>query len=78
MNFLTFGAWFFLFCVLLAVGASLLAPAPSAEQVVNLTFGTVTEEEKSKNKNSYNWKDVVISLLVVGIVISVMVFFNGN
>lgn len=78
MNFLTFGAWFFLVCVIFAVVASLFAPAPSAEKVANLTFGTISEEEKSKNKNSYNWKDIVISILVLAVVIGVMVFFNGK
>lgn len=78
MNFLTFGAWFFLVCVVFAVVVSLFAPAPSAEKVANLTFGTISEEEKSKNKNSYNWKDVVISIIVLAVVVGVMIFFNGK
>ncbi|TLF45641.1 sodium:solute symporter [Maribacter aurantiacus] len=78
MNFLTFGAWFFLVCVVFAVVTSLFAPAPSAEKVANLTFGTISAEEKSKNKNSYNWKDVVISILVLAVVVGVMIFFNGK
>ena len=78
MNFLTFGAWFFLFCIIFIVVVSLATPAPSREKVVNLTFGTITEEEKLKNKNSYNWVDISISIAIVIIVIGVMVFFNGK
>lgn len=78
MNFLTFGAWFFLVCVIFALVTSLFAPAPSSEKVANLTFGTISEEEKRKNKNSYNWKDIVISILVLAVVIGIMVFFNGK
>ena len=78
MNFLSFGAWFFLFCILFIIVVSLLSPAPSREKVVNLTFGTITAEEKLKNKNSYNWVDISISILIIIIVIGVMVFFNGN
>lgn len=78
MNFLTFGAWFFLVCVVFAVVVSFFAPAPSAEKVANLTFGTISDEEKSKNKNSYNWKDVVISIIVLLVVVGVMIFFNGK
>lgn len=78
INFLTFGAWFFLVCVVFAVVTSLFAPAPSAEKVADLTFGTISAEEKSKNKNSYNWKDVVISILVLAVVVGVMIFFNGK
>ena len=78
MNFLTFSAWFFLFCVLFAIGTSLLAPAPTIEKVENLTYGTITEEEKRKNKTSYTTSDIVISVLVLAIVVGVMVFFNGK
>ncbi|OQD42746.1 Na+/glucose cotransporter [Croceivirga radicis] len=78
MNFLTFSAWFFLFCVLFAIGTSLLAPAPTIEKVENLTYGTITEEEKRKNKTSYTTSDIVISILVLAIVVGVMVFFNGK
>lgn len=78
MNFLTFGAWFFLFCIILTVVVSLITKAPDQEKVVNLTFGTITEEEKLKNKSSYNWVDITISVLVVAIVVGVMIFFNGK
>jgi SSS family solute:Na+ symporter len=78
MNFLTFGAWFFLFCIVFATVISLLTPAPSREKVVNLTFGTITAEEKAKNQSSYTWMDITISIIVVAIVIGVMIFFNGN
>jgi SSS family solute:Na+ symporter len=78
INFLTFGAWFFLFCIILTIVVSLLTKAPSDEKVENLTFATVSEEEKAKNKNSYGWVDIAISVVVVAIVIGVMVFFNGK
>ena len=78
MNFLTFGAWFFLFCVLLTIVVSLMGEVPSREKVANLTFGTISEEEKINNKSSYNWLDIVISITVIAIVIGVMIFFNGK
>ncbi len=78
MNFLSFGAWFFLFCLIFLVVVSLLTKAPDKERIVNLTFGTITEEEKKNNKNSYNWVDISISILIIMIVIAVMVFFNGK
>ena len=78
MNFLSFGAWFFLFCILFSIVVSLLTPAPSREKVVNLTFGTITAEEKSKNKASYSWVDISISIMIIIIVIGVMIFFNGK
>ena len=78
MNFLSFGAWFFLFCILFIIVVSHLTKAPDGEQIVNLTFGTITEEEKKNNKSSYSWVDIAISVIVVIIVIGVMIFFNGK
>ncbi|MBI9039837.1 sodium:solute symporter [Lutibacter sp.] len=78
MNFLTFGAWFFLFCIVLTIVVSLVTKAPTEEKVENLTFGTISEVEKVKNKSSYGAIDIVISVIVVAIVIGVMIFFNGK
>ena len=78
MNFLSFGAWFFLFCLIFLVVVSLLTKAPDKEQIVNLTFGTITDEEKRNNKASYSWVDIAISILIIIIVIAVMIFFNGS
>lgn len=78
MNFLSFASWFFLFCIILIVVVSYATAAPSDEKLKNLTYATISEEEKRKNKSSYNWKDIVISLVIVAIVIYVMVWFNGK
>lgn len=78
MNFLTFGVYFFLACVVVAVAVSLMTKPATAEQLEGLTFGTLTEEQKEANKNSYTWVDIVASILIIAIVIYVMVSFNGK
>ena len=77
VNFLTFSAWFFLFCVAVCVTVSLLTPAPSAEKVRGLTFGTLTAQQKADNRASYNVWDIALSLLVLGMVAFVMASFTG-
>ena len=77
-NFLTFAAWFFLFCVMLILVVSWLTPAPAPEKVANLTFGTLSPAAKAQNKNSYNWKDITISIVIIAIVIGIMIWFNGK
>lgn len=77
MNFLTFAAWFFLFSVAVCVVASLLTPAPAAEKIAGLTYGTLTDEQKRDNRSSFNIWDVAVSLLVICIVIYVMTSFTG-
>ena len=78
INFLTFAAWFFLFCVILITVVSLLTSIPAKEKIFNLTFQTISEEEKANNKNSYNWVDVAVSILILILVAGVMLFFNGK
>jgi len=77
MNFLTFAAWFFLFSVAVCVVASLFTPAPSAAQIEGLTYGSLTEQQKSDNRGSYNIWDILVSLLVISIVVYVMTSFTG-
>lgn len=76
-NFLTFAAWFFLFSVIVCVVVSLLTPAPPREQIQGLTYSTLTEEQISANRNSYNVWDIVFSLAVIAVVVFVMISFTG-
>ena len=78
MNYLTFGSWFFLLCVLLITAVSLATEEPKPEKVVNLTIGTVSSEEKKITRASFDWKDVSISIFVVLVVIFIMLWFNGR
>jgi SSS family solute:Na+ symporter len=76
-NFLTFAAWFFLFCVIVCVGVSLFTRPPSYERIKGLTFDTLTPEQKATNRNTYNAWDVIASVAVIAIVIYVMTTFTG-
>ena len=76
-NFLTFAAWFFLFCIIVCVTVSLLTKPPAQERIQGLTFSSLTEEQKQANRNSYNALDIVLSLVVIGIVAFVMIYFTG-
>jgi SSS family solute:Na+ symporter len=78
MNFLSFSAWFFLLCILLLIGVSLLSDKPEEARLKNLTYSTITAEAKAESKATYNWKDVVVSIVILSIVISVMILFNGK
>ena len=76
-NFLTFAAWFFLFCVGLCTIVSLLTKAPTPEKVMGLTYSTLSEEQKAANRASYNVWDIVFSIAVIAIVAFVMISFAG-
>lgn len=78
VNFLTFDAWFFLFGIVLSIGVSLLRSIPSMEKVRDLTFQIISAEEKTENKASFYWKDIVISILVIAVVGWIIIIFNEN
>lgn len=76
-NFLTFAAWFFLFCVIVCVVVSMLTKPPAPQQIEGLTYGTLSAEQKLANRATYNWLDIVLSLAVIAIVAFVMISFTG-
>jgi SSS family solute:Na+ symporter len=76
-NFLSFAAWFFLFCIILCLVVSWLTPAPLEEQIQGLTMGTLSEEQRQANRASYNFWDIAFSLIVIAIVAFVMISFTG-
>ncbi|HMU46688.1 MAG TPA: sodium:solute symporter [Chitinophagaceae bacterium] len=77
VNFLTFAAWFFLFCVIVCVVVSLMTKPPAPEQIQGLTYSTLSPEQKAANRASYNWVDVALSLVVIAVVAFVMLSFTG-
>ncbi len=78
VNFLTFGAWFFLICIVFTIVISLISERPDPVKISGLTYGTLSEEDIRENKMSYNWKDILASVLIIAIVVAVMIFFNGR
>jgi SSS family solute:Na+ symporter len=78
MNFLHFGVISLVVSLAIAIIVSMFSPAPSAAQLEGLTFNTLSERQKSENKNSYTWVDIVASLFIVLIVAWVMFYFNGK
>tara|TARA_B100000949_G_scaffold235646_1_gene261337 strand:+ start:7505 stop:9124 length:1620 start_codon:yes stop_codon:yes gene_type:complete len=78
MNFLSFASWFFLFCIILILVVSYATAPPSDQKIKNLTYATISDDERKENKNSYNWKDIAISIIIIAIVAYVMIWFNGK
>ena len=78
MNFLLFGVYFFLICILIAVLVSLLTSAMNIDKIKGLTYGTLTKEQIKQNKRSYNWVDITISTVIIVIVVFVMILFSGK
>lgn len=77
INFLHFCILLFVISVIICITVSLLTEKPTESQIVGLTFGTLTAEQKAANKASYSWVDVAGSLVVIAIVVGVLTYFTG-
>jgi len=76
INFLYFCIYLFLFSIVVMVVVSLLTPKPSEEQIKGLTFATTVAEDKVASRASWNSLDVVLSLIIVAIIVSVFIYFS--
>ena len=67
----------FLVCILAMVGVSYLTQPPAYEQISGLTFGTLTEEHRSSSRSSWDWKDVLFTVLVLVLILTAYLYFTG-
>ncbi len=75
-NWLTFGAFYFLTCVIIAIVVSYLSPAPNEQQLEGLTFGTTTAKQNEENNASFGIWDIVATLGILAVIIWIMVSFS--
>ncbi|MEX2234784.1 MAG: sodium:solute symporter [Cyclobacteriaceae bacterium] len=66
-----------LVCVAVFVGVSYSTAAPSYEKISGLTFATLTEADKIKTRRSWESKDVISSLIVIGLIAAAYLYFTG-
>jgi len=59
------------------VTVSLLTPKPNEEQIKGLTFATTVAEDRAASRASWNKWDVILSLIVVAIIISIFTYFSS-
>ncbi|MEN9883019.1 MAG: hypothetical protein RLZZ420_236 [Bacteroidota bacterium] len=76
MNFLYFCIYLFIFSIAILVTVSLLTPPPTEDKTAGLTFSTTVAADKAASRASWNGWDVALSLLVVGIIVCIMLYFS--
>ncbi|MBD3274962.1 MAG: Na+/glucose cotransporter, partial [Candidatus Marinimicrobia bacterium] len=77
VNFLYFAIYLLLFSVAVMVVVSLLTPAPDQEKINGLTYSTTALEDKEASRKSWNKWDVINSVVIVGLVITIFMYFSG-
>jgi SSS family solute:Na+ symporter len=75
VNWLFFSGGMLVFCLLVIMAVSrFTAPAPAA-QLVGLTFGSSTAEQRADSKRSWNKWDVIHSGIIVAITVAFYIYF---
>ena len=72
-----YSLFIFLVCAVTIVVASRTAPAPSAEQLEGLTYGTITDEHRKVSRSSWNRVDVIGSVAVLVFILIAYFYFRG-
>ena len=76
INFLYFCIYLFLFSIAVMVVVSLMTPKPNEEQISGLTFATTVAGDRAASRASWNKVDVILSLIVIAIIVSVFIYFS--
>ena len=63
-------------CIAVMFAVSYMTPAPAYEKISGLTYGTLSDEDKRKSRESYTWVDVTLSVLLVVVIGAIYLFFS--
>jgi SSS family solute:Na+ symporter len=50
---------------------------PDYARIEGLSFGTMTTKMKQEFRESFNTTDLVLSVILIGMVISILLYFTG-
>ena len=63
--------------ILTMFAVSYMSEAPSAKQLVGLTYDTVTADQKAVTRASWNQWDIINTGIVLGLILAAYVYFSG-
>jgi SSS family solute:Na+ symporter len=67
----------FLVCVVVMVGVSYATREPLYSKISGLTFGTLTDAQRSESRRSWGWGDVAASAAVLIAILAAYLYFTG-
>ena len=77
INFSHMAIYMFVACVVVCSTVSLVTAKPNFDRIQGLTLGTLSAEQKAEARSSFNKWDIIVSVILVAVVISVLVYFRG-
>lgn len=76
VNFLYFSGILFGASIAIVVIASLVSAPPSEAQLAGLTYATASDEDRRVVRESWNWIDVLLTVVVLGGVAGIYLYFS--
>ncbi len=67
----------FVICIMVMIVVSYLTEQPAYEKITGLTFSTMTEEHRRQTRESWNYKDVIASVIVLALILAAYLYFTG-
>ena len=77
INFQYFSILITIISAIVMVAVSYMTEQPDYEKIENLSFGTRTDKHKSESAASWDWREVVTSLFVLGVILGGYLYFVG-
>lgn len=74
-NWLHYSIYLFFICIAIVVLVSLVTKQATPEQIASLTLGSETPEEKAETRASWNYWDVMNTLVIIGITLAFYIYF---
>ena len=67
----------FIVCIVVMVAVSYFTNVPAYEKLEGLTYATTTADHKKESRSSWNFKDVIVSVVLVLIIVAIYIYFSG-
>jgi len=67
----------FVVCIIVMIAVSYATESPSYEKIKGLTYGTLTAEDRKISRASWNYRDVVLSVMLLAVIVAAYLYFTG-
>ena len=77
INFQYFSVLITIVSAVVMVAVSYLTQPPEYQKIESLTFGTATAEDRRQTRASWDWREVLASVVVVACILGAYLYFRG-
>ncbi len=67
----------FVVCIIVMIAVSYATESPSYEKIKGLTYGTLTADDRQKSRASWNYWDVILSVMLLAVIVAAYLYFTG-